>query len=93
MTFNDVTKDSAFYTTTSRFVTRFGTFSQERQNLWLPQDDLEDSASWSSSPLVILRDIHSHLIGHCDCKDTTPPQSQPVQRVRVGRSQQDGDVQ
>jgi len=25
---------------------------QERQGLWLPKDDLEDSSSWSSSPLV-----------------------------------------
>jgi hypothetical protein len=36
--------------------------------------------------------IHSHLIDTCDCKDTTvttPPQSQPVVRARVVRSQQD----
>ena len=38
VTFNDVTKDADFYTTTSRFVTWFGAFSQERQNLWLPKD-------------------------------------------------------
>ena len=36
VTVNDVTKDAAFYSTTSRFVTWFGTFSQERQELWLP---------------------------------------------------------
>jgi hypothetical protein len=35
VTFNDVTKDTAFYTTTSRFVTGLGTFTQERQELWL----------------------------------------------------------
>ena len=36
----DVTKDAAFYTTTSRFVAWLGAFSQERQKLWLPKDDL-----------------------------------------------------
>ena len=61
--------------------------------MWLPKDDLQDSASWSSPPLVLLRDIHSHLIANCDCKDTVPPQSQPGERARVGRSQQDGDAQ
>ena len=34
VTFNDVTKDAVFYTTTSRFVTWFGAFSQARQELW-----------------------------------------------------------
>ncbi len=33
VTFNDVTKDAAFYTTTSRFVTWLGAFSQERHRL------------------------------------------------------------
>ena len=48
VTFNDVSKDAAFYTTTSRFVVWLGAFSQERQELWLPKDDLRDSSSWSS---------------------------------------------
>jgi hypothetical protein len=39
VTFNDVTKDTVFYTTTSRFVSWLGAFSQERQELWLPKDD------------------------------------------------------
>ncbi len=50
VTFNDVTKDAACYTTTSGFVTWIGAFSQERQELWLPKDDLRDSSSWSSPP-------------------------------------------
>jgi hypothetical protein len=33
--FNYVTKDAAFYTTTSRFVVWLGAFPQERQELWL----------------------------------------------------------
>ena len=50
-----------------------------------------DSSSWSSSPLVLLRDIYNDLISNCDCKDTVSPQWNPVARVRVGHSQQDGD--
>jgi hypothetical protein len=60
--FNCVTKDAAFYTTTSRFVAWLGAFPQERQELWLPKDNLRDSSSWSSPPLVLLRDIHSKLL-------------------------------
>jgi hypothetical protein len=42
VTFNDVTKDDVFYTTTSRFVSWVGTFFPERQELWFPKDDLRD---------------------------------------------------
>jgi hypothetical protein len=93
VTFNDVPKDAPFYTTTSRFVAWLGAFSQERQKLWLPNDDLLDSAVWSSPPLVLLRDIHRDLLTNFDCKDTAPPQAQPGMGARVGRSQQDGDAQ
>jgi hypothetical protein len=34
VSFNCVTKDSSFYTTTARFVSWMGAFSQERQKLW-----------------------------------------------------------
>jgi hypothetical protein len=45
VTFNDATIDAdVFYTTTSRFVSWLGAFSQERQGLWLPKDDLQDSS-------------------------------------------------
>jgi hypothetical protein len=66
VTFNDVTKDAAFYSTTSRFVVWLGAFPQERRKLWLPKDDLRDSSSWSLSPLVLLHDIHSNLITQYD---------------------------
>ena len=78
MTFNDVTKDTVFYTTTSRFVTCLGAFSQERQKLWLPKDDLRDSSSWSSPPLMLLRDIHSKLITQYDCKEVCAPSQSQV---------------
>ncbi len=71
VTFNDVTKDSAFYTNTSRFVTWLGAFSQERQGLWLPKDELKDPSSWSSSPLLLLRDIHSKLLAEYNCKESS----------------------
>ena len=61
VTFNDITKDVTFYTTTSRFVTWLGVFSLERQRLWLSKDDLKDSSTWSSPPLVLLLDIHDGL--------------------------------
>jgi hypothetical protein len=48
--FNWVTKDDAFYTTTSLFVTWIGVFSQERQELWFPKDDLWDSSSPACAP-------------------------------------------
>ena len=85
VTFNDITKDAAFYTTTSRFVAWLGAFSQERQGLWLPKDDLKDPSAWSSPPLVLLRDIHNGLLAKYDCKDSAPPPAQPGARARPGR--------
>jgi hypothetical protein len=89
VTFNDVTKDSAFYTTTSRFVSWLGAFSQERQVLWLPKDDLKDPSSWSSSPLLLLRDIHSKLLSDYDCKEASS-QSQVNVESTGGLRSQDG---
>jgi hypothetical protein len=83
VTFNDVTKDAAFYITTSRFVAWLGAFPQERQRLWLPKDDLRDSSSWSSPPLLPLRDIHCKLLTQYDCKEVCVPS--PLQ-VNVGAS-------
>ena len=102
LTFNNVTKDVSFYTTTSRFVAWLGAFSQERQNLWLPKDDLQDSASWSSSPLLLLPGLRLRL---CSSGTSTPNLLPTVivwtrhmarelgARALVGRSSQDGDAQ
>ena len=81
MTFNDITKDAVAW---------LGAFSQERQGLWLPKDDLKDSYSWSSPLLVLLRDIHDGLLAKYDCKDSAPPPAQPGARARPGRDSQDG---
>ena len=79
VTFNCVTKDDDFYTTISHFVAWLGAFSQERQRLWLPKDDLRDSSSWSSPPLLLLREIHAKLLIQYDCKEVcAPSQSQVV---------------
>ena len=68
-----------------------GTFSQERQELWLRKDNLRDSSSWSSSPLVILRDIHANLISQYDCKEVcAPSQSQDDIGASARLSSQDG---
>jgi hypothetical protein len=59
--------------------------------LWLPKDDLRDSSSWSSSPLVLLRDIHSKILTQYDCKEVcAPSQSQVHVGVSSRLSSQDG---
>jgi hypothetical protein len=80
--FNCVTKDSSFYTSTSRFVVWLGAFPQVRQELWLSQDNLRDSSSLSSPPLILLRDIHSKLLDQYGCKEEVYEQSQS--QVNVG---------
>ncbi len=49
--------------------------------MWLPKDDLRDSSSWASPPLVLLRDIHSKLITQYDCKEVC---AQSQSQVNVG---------
>ncbi len=58
-----------------------GAFPQERQELWLPKDDLRDSSSWSSPPLMLLRDIHSKLLDQYGFKEVCP---QSQSQVNVG---------
>jgi hypothetical protein len=84
VSFNCVTKDAAFYSTTSRFVAWLGAFPQERHELWLPKDDLRDSSSWSSPPLMLLRDIHSKLLDQYGCKEEVYAQSQSQANVGAG---------
>ena len=65
------------------FILLHHALSQERQELCLPKVDLRDSSSWSSPPLVLLRDLHTKLITQYDCKEVcAPSQSQ----VNVGAS-------
>ena len=58
------------------------------------QGDLQDPSSWSSSPLLILRDIHSKLLAEYGCKEgCTPSQSQTHTGVSGRLNSQDGDAQ
>ncbi len=50
----------------------------------MPKDDLRDSSSWSSPPLMLLRDIHSKLLGQYDCKEEVCTQSQSQVNVGTG---------
>ncbi len=55
------------------------------------KDELRDSSSWSSSPLVLLRDIHANLIAQYDCKEVcAPSQSQANIGTSASLSSQDG---
>ena len=57
----------------------------------MPKDDLRDSSSWSSPPLLVLRDIHSKLLTQYECKEVcAPSQSQDNVRSGVRSSSQDG---
>jgi len=98
VTLNDITKDAAFYTTTSRFVPWLGAFSQERQGLWVVVAHGCSSGpvpeSWSSSPLLLLRDIHSKLLPEYNCKEgCAPSESQVHVDANDGLSSQDGALQ
>ncbi len=58
--------------------------------MWLPKDDLRDSSSWSSPPLMLLRDIHSKLLNQFDCKEVCASPSQVNSEASGGLSSQDG---
>jgi hypothetical protein len=90
--FNCVTKDDAFYTSTSRFVSWIGVFPQERQELCLPKDNLRDSSSWSSSPLVLLRDLNTKLISQYDGKEVCAPSQSQGNIGASAPSQSQGNV-
>ena len=46
--------------------------------MWLPKDDLRDSSSWVSPPLVLLRDIHSKLLTQYHCTEVSAPSQSQV---------------
>ncbi len=60
----------------------------------MSKDDLRDSSSWSSAPLMLFRDIHSKLITQYDCKEVcAPSQSQVNTGAGARLSSQDGVYQ
>jgi hypothetical protein len=57
VTFNDITKDTTFYTTTSiDLVFSPRVTSRNVRTCILSKDDLQDSSSWSSCPILFLRE-------------------------------------
>jgi hypothetical protein len=75
-------------------VSWLGSFSQERQDLWLPKDDLQDPSSWSSSSFLLLCDIHSKLLAEYNCKEgCSPSQTQTYVGSNDGLNSQDGTSQ
>ena len=67
---SNITMNAAYYTSTSRFIAWLGTFTQDRQNLWMPHDNLADSATWNSPQLLLLSKIHQDLLVKYNCKET-----------------------
>ncbi len=57
----------------------------------MTKDDLRDSSSWSSPPLMILCDIHSKLVDQYDWKEVCAPSPSQVNGGAGARlSSQDG---
>ena len=57
----------------------------------MSKDDLRDSSSWSSPPLLLLCDIHSKFLTQYDCNQVcAPSQSQVNVGTRARLSSQDG---
>jgi hypothetical protein len=54
------------------------------------QDDLKDSSSWCSPPLVLLRDIQNDILSNYDYKDSSHAPVQPGVSPRPGHNSQDG---
>jgi hypothetical protein len=81
-----------YYKTTSRFVVCVVTFPQERQWLWLSEDDRRESSSWSLSPLLVLRDIHCKLFVEYDWKEVCAPSQSQVNTGTSTRLYSQDDV-
>ncbi len=60
--------------------------------MWLPKDDLRDSSSWSSPPLLLLRDIHYKLLTQYDCKEVCAPSQSQVNVGSGGRPSSQSQV-
>ncbi len=59
--------------------------------LVVAKDDLQDPSSWSSSPILLLRDIHSKILPEYNCKEGCAPSQSHVNVGASGRlSSQDG---
>jgi hypothetical protein len=55
--------------TNARFVAFLGTFACPAQQVWVPGNDLQDSATWDAPPFCQLKRLHEYLLQHYDCTD------------------------
>jgi hypothetical protein len=68
-----ITRHAASYTTNARFVDFLG----NAQQVWLPGNDLQDSATWDAPTLCQLKRMHEDLLQHYNCTDQ-PAAAQPA---------------
>ena len=73
---NQITRHAAFYTTTARFVAWMGRFSPALQRAWIPTARLDDSSTWVSPPLSMLKEIHHRLLAVYNCEEEIQQSSQ-----------------
>ncbi len=50
--------------------------------MWFPKDNLRDSSSWSSPPLLLLRDIHCKILTEYDYKEVCDPSQYDVSQLQ-----------
>jgi hypothetical protein len=88
---NVITRHAASYTSNARFVAFLGTFVCPAQQVWLPDNDLQDPATWDATPLRRLKRMHEDLVQHYDCTDQpaaaqqAPPSAQAAALLPRGR--------
>jgi hypothetical protein len=58
---NTITTLAPSYTTNARFVAFLVTFACPAQQVWLPGNDFQDSATWDAPPLCQLKSMHKGL--------------------------------
>jgi hypothetical protein len=75
ITSNVKSRKAALYTATARFTAFVGTLPLANQSTWL-QDNLTDSSTWTSPPLLAMRSIHEELLANYDFTKDQPPNLQ-----------------
>jgi len=72
---NALTRLSAFYSSTARFVQWGGQLGDVAQSTFFPSTDLTDPATWHAPTLTRLRDIHTLLLSTYQCQHAPAPAS------------------
>jgi hypothetical protein len=73
---NTITRLVASYTT-NRFFCLPGHLACPAPQVWLPGNDLQDSATWDAPPICQLKRMHEDLLQNYDCTDR-PAAAQPA---------------